>query len=157
GGARAAFVLLEDLIARHVHEIFPVLRLRGVYAFRVTRNWDLEIDEEEAEDLLQTIQQELRRRDRGNAVRLEVSGEPLPGSIARLCKALKLDAAEDVSQVAGPLNFADLARLVVRDERRELRDEPFSPQIVPPLRESDDLFATIRERDILLHHPYESF
>jgi polyphosphate kinase len=156
-GARSAFVLLEDLIARHVNQIFPVLRLRGTYSFRVTRNWDLEIDEEEAEDLLLTIQQELRRRDRGNAVRLEISGEVLPGSLARLCHALKLDPHEDVYHVNGPLNFADLARVVVRDERRELRDEPFSPQIVPPLRESDDLFATIREKDILLHHPYESF
>jgi polyphosphate kinase len=156
-GARTAFVLLEDLIARHVHEIFPVLRLRGTYAFRVTRNWDLEIDEEEAEDLLQTIQQELRRRDRGNAVRLEISGEVLQGSVARLCKALKLDPNEDVYQVNGPLSFADLPRVILRDERRELRDEPFSPQIVPPLRESDDLFAMIREKDILLHHPYESF
>jgi polyphosphate kinase len=156
-GARSAFVLLEDLIARHVHQIFPVLRLRGTYAFRVTRNWDLEIDEEEAEDLLQTIQQELRRRDRGNAVRLEISGEVLPGSLARLCQALKLDAHEDVYHVKGPLNFADLQRVVTPDARRELRDEPFSPQIVPPLRESEDLFATIREKDILLHHPYESF
>jgi polyphosphate kinase len=157
-GARSAFVLLEDLIARHVSQIFPVLRLRGTYAFRVTRNWDLEIDEEEAEDLLQTIQQELRRRDRGNAVRLEISGEVLPGSLARLCQALKLDAHEDVYHVKGPLNFADLARMIARDDvRRELRDEPFSPQIVPPLRESEDLFATIREKDILLHHPYESF
>ena len=155
-GARSAFVLLEDLIARHVHEIFPVLKLRGTYAFRVTRNWDLEIDEEEAEDLLQTIQQELRRRDRGNAVRLEISGEVIQGSLARLCKALKLDAAEDVYQVNGPLNLADLGRVVPRDERRELRDEPFSPQIVPPLQ-SDDLFAMIRDKDILLHHPYESF
>jgi polyphosphate kinase len=156
-GARSAFVLLEDVIARHVHQIFPVLRLRGTYAFRVTRNWDLEIDEEEAEDLLQTIQQELRRRDRGNAVRLEISGEVLAGSLARLCHALKLDPHEDVYYVKGPLNFADLAKVVARDERRDLRDEPFSPQIVPPLRESDDLFATIREKDILLHHPYESF
>src|SRR5262252_152263 len=157
GRARSAFVLLEDLIARHVELIFPVLRIRGTYAFRVTRNWDLEIDEEEAEDLLQTIQQELRRRDRGNAVRLEISGEVLPGSLARLCKALRLDANEDVYHVKGPLSLADLPRIVGRDEKRELRDEPFSPQIVPPLRESDDLFAMIREKDILLHHPYESF
>jgi polyphosphate kinase len=155
--ARSAFVLLEDLIARHVGQIFPVLRIRGTYAFRVTRNWDLEIDEEEAEDLLQTIQQELRRRDRGNAVRLEISGEVLPGSLARLCKALKLDANEDVYHLAGPLNLADLPRIVGRDEKRELRDEPFSPQIVPPVRESEDLFSAIREKDILLHHPYESF
>jgi len=82
----------------------------------------------------------------------------LGGSLARLCHALKLDPHEDVYHVNGPLNFADLARVVMpRDERRELRDEPFSPQIVPPLRESEDLFATIREKDILLHHPYESF
>ncbi|HKQ67798.1 MAG TPA: polyphosphate kinase 1 [Polyangiaceae bacterium] len=159
-GARNAFVLLEDLIARHVKEIFPVLRLRGTYAFRVTRNWDLEIDEEEGEDLLQTIQQELRKRDRGNAVRLEISGEVLPGSLARLCKALKLDPVEDVYHVDGPLNFADLSRVVPRDDRhdrRELRDEPFSPQMVPLLRDSDDIFAMIREKDLLLHHPYESF
>jgi polyphosphate kinase len=156
-GARSAFVLLEDLIARHVAQIFPVLRIRGTYAFRVTRNWDLEIDEEEAEDLLQTIQQELRRRDRGNAVRLEISGEVIHGSLARLCKALKLDANEDVYYQAGPLNLADLPRIVGREEKRELRDEPFSPQIVPPVRETEDLFSAIRERDILLHHPYESF
>jgi polyphosphate kinase len=157
-GARTAFVLLEDVIARHVAEIFPVLKLRGTYAFRVMRNWDLEIDEEEAEDLLQTIQQELRRRDRGNAVRLEVSGEVLPGSLERLCRALKkLDPVEDVYRVNGPLNFPDIARAVGKDEHRELRDEPFTPQVVPPLRDTDDFFAAIREKDILLHHPYESF
>jgi polyphosphate kinase len=157
-GALRAFVLLEDVIARHVAQIFPVFPLRGTYAFRVTRNWDLEIDEEEAEDLLQTIQQELRRRDRGNAVRLEVSGEVQPGSLARLCRALKIDPIEDVYHEDGPLNFADMARAVVRDERpRELRDEPFSPQNVMPLRDTDDVFALIREKDILLHHPYESF
>src|SRR5262249_54529180 len=104
------------------------------------------------------IQQELRRRDRGNAVRLEVSGEVLQGSLDRLCKALKIDPNEDVYHVNGPLHFADLTRVIVREgERRELRDEPFSPQIVPPLRDAEDVFATIRERDILLHHPYESF
>ena len=157
-GTRSAFVLLEDVIARHVHDIFPVLKLRGTYAFRVTRNWDLEIDEEDAEDLLQTIQQELRRRDRGNAVRLEISGEVLAGSLARLCKALnKLESPEDVYHVSGPLNFSDIARVIGRDERRELRDEPFTPQVLPPLRDADDFFAAIREKDILLHHPYESF
>ena len=72
---------------------------KGVYVFRVTRNFDLEIDEEEAEDLLQTIQQELRRRERGNAVRLEVAGEPPPASLAKLVKALKLDPERDVYRV----------------------------------------------------------
>ena len=81
-GAVRAFVLLEDVIARHVKEFFPASRLRGTYAFRVTRNWDLEIDEEEGEDLLQTIQAELRRRDRGNGVRVEIgAGDGVEASV----------------------------------------------------------------------------
>ena len=92
-GTVRAFVLLEDVIARHVNDFFPSARLRGTYAFRVTRNWDLEIDEEEGEDLLQTIQAELRRRDRGNAVRVEIGmAEGVDASVQRLSKALHIDA-----------------------------------------------------------------
>ncbi len=156
-GARLAFVLLEDIIARHVGHIFPMMKLRGTYVFRVTRNWDLEIDEEEAEDLLQTIQQELRRRERGNAVRLEISGEAHHRSVLRLCRALKLEAGEDVYTVGGPLQISDIARAVADAGKRELRDEAFSPQNVPPLRDADDIFAVLRDRDVLLYHPYESF
>jgi len=155
--AKHAFVLMEKLIGRHVGTIFPGVRLKGVYTFRVTRNFDLEIDEEEAEDLLQTIQQELRRRERGNAVRLEVAGEPTAASLAKLVKALKLDPERDVYRSSGVLNITDLLGLVPRDERRDLRDEPYVPLAVPPLRDADDVFATIRESDVLLHHPYESF
>ncbi len=155
--AKHAFVLLEDLIARHVMTIFPGMRLKGVYAFRVTRNFDLEIDEEEAEDLLQTIQQELRRRERGNAVRLEVAGEPTAASLAKLVKALKLDPDKDVYRTTGMLNVSDLIQIVSREERRDLRDEPFTGQPVPPLRDAEDIFAVLRETDVLLHHPYESF
>src|SRR5262249_36094889 len=127
--ARHAFVLIEDLVARHVGVIFPGVRLKGVYAFRVTRNFDLEIDEEEAEDLLQTIQQELRRRERGNAVRLEFAGEPTAASLTKLVKALKLDPDKDVYRTlpGGMLNVSDLMQLASRDERRELRDDPFTP------------------------------
>ncbi len=156
-GARHAYVLIEDLVARHVGNIFPGVRLRGTYTFRVTRNFDLEIDEEEAEDLLQTIQQELRKRERGNAVRLEVAGSPTAESLQKLVRALKLDPDRDVYHMNGMLNAADLMQLVVRDERRDLRDEAFTPQAVPPLRDADDPFAVIREHDVLLHHPYESF
>jgi polyphosphate kinase len=155
--AKHAYVLLESLIARHVGAIFPGVRLKGVYSFRVTRNFDLEIDEEEAEDLLQTIQQELRRRERGNAVRLEVAGEPTAASLAKLVKALKLDPERDVYRTTGMLNVSDLMRIAGREERRDLRDEPYTALAVPPLRDTEDVFATIREADILLHHPYESF
>ena len=151
-----AFVLLEDLIARHCNFIFPGVKMKGVYGFRVTRNFDLEIDEEEAQDLIQTIQQELRRRERGAAVRLEVSGEPSSASLARLVKALKLDPERDVYRTP-LLNISDLMSWVSRDERRDLRDDPMTPLIVPPLRDAEDIFAVIRENDILLHHPYESF
>jgi polyphosphate kinase len=156
-GARHAYVLLEDVVARQAAAIFPGVKLRGAYTFRVTRNFDLEIDEEEAEDLLQTIQQELRKRERGNAVRVEVAGSPTPTSLAKLVRALKLDPDRDVYHVPGLLNVSDLMTLVMRDERRDLRDEPFTPQVVPAYRDADDPFALIRERDLLIHHPYESF
>jgi polyphosphate kinase len=156
GPAKHSFVLLEDLIARHVGMIFPGVKLKGVYVFRVTRNFDLEIDEEEAQDLLQTIQQELRRRERGAAVRLEVAGEPTVDSLAKLVRALKLDPERDVYRTP-LLNVADLMGWVPREERRDLRDDPYSPLNVPPLRDAEDIFALIREGDILLHHPYESF
>jgi len=155
--AKHAFILLEALIARHVGTIFPGVRPKGVYAFRVTRNFDLELDEEEAEDLLQMIQQELRRRERGNAVRLEVAGEPTPASLTKLVKALKLDPERDVYRTGGMLNVSDLMRIVARDERRELRDEPFAGYVAPPLRDADDLFAVLREGDVVLQHPYDTY
>jgi polyphosphate kinase len=154
---RHTFVLLEDLIARNVATIFPAVRLRGVYVFRVTRNFDLEIDEEEGEDLLQTIQQELRRRERGNAVRLEVAGEPTPASLARLVKALKLDPERDVYRTTGVLNVSDLMQIAAREDRKDLRDEAFVPLALPQLHHTEDIFQTIRENDILLQQPYESF
>ena len=157
-GADRAFVLLEDVIARHVTAFFPSARLRGTYPFRVTRNWDLEIDEEEGEDLLETIQAELRRRDRGNAVRVEIGmGAGVDASVQRLCSALKVTSSLDVYRVSGPLHIADLLAIVGEDERRELRDEPFKPLPNVDLRDADDPFAAIREKDVLLHHPYESF
>jgi polyphosphate kinase len=154
--AMRAYVLLEDLIARHVSTIFPDVRVDGLYVFRVTRNFDIEVDEEEAEDLLQSIQQELRRRERGNAVRLEVAGDPPAGSLAKLVKAFKLDLERDVYSISGMLNIADLMS-ISRYEGRTLREEPFMPHAVPPLRDADDVFTVIRDQDVLLHHPYESF
>jgi polyphosphate kinase len=156
-GARRAFVAIEELILRHTKLIFPQLRVTGQYAFRVTRNFDMQVDDEEAEDLLRTLQAELRRRERGNAVRLEVSGSAPQDSINWLCRALELDSQRDVYVVDGPLFLGDMTVLSAGDERRDLRDEAFVPQYVPPFRDSDDFFETISARDVLLHHPYESF
>src|SRR5207244_363173 len=89
-------------------EIFPQLRVIGQYAFRVTRNFDLQIDDEEGEDLLRSLQAELRRRERGEAVRLEVSGSAPQDSLNWLCRALELDPGRDVYNVDGPLFLGDM-------------------------------------------------
>jgi polyphosphate kinase len=154
------YVLLEDLIALHVASIFPMQRIEGVWPFRVTRNWDLALDEEEAEDLLQTIQQELRRRDRGNAVRLNIADSTSPRVVQYLARALKLDLEQDVYLVPTPMQLSDMMHLVPHADLRELRDEPFQPQITPVLKDlvdNDEFFGVLKERDVLLHQPYESF
>jgi polyphosphate kinase len=154
---RRAYVLLEDVIARYVAQLFPGMPVEGCWAFRVTRNWDISIDEEEAEDLLVTIEREVRRRDRGSAVRLEMAAAAEHHLSAYLVRALKLGTA-DVYQIDGPLNVPDLLPLLGRIEQKELHDEPFTPVIPPAIGDGErDLFRLIRERDVLLHHPYESF
>jgi polyphosphate kinase len=154
--ARAAFVLLEDLITMHVGDLFPGFRVVSCSAFRVTRNSDLTIDEDEADDLLKTIQKELRRRDRGHAVRLELA-EDTPADVQKfLRQALRLDK-EDTYSIPGPLHLSDLSPLSGHELLRDLHDEPFLPQDAPALRDTDDIFQVVAERDVLLHHPYETF
>jgi polyphosphate kinase len=89
-------------------------------------------------------------------VRLEVAGDPSPGSLAKLVKALKLDPDRDVFQTTGMLNVTDLMS-ITREESRSMRDDVFTPHVVPPLRDAEDIFALLRDQDVLLHHPYESF
>src|SRR5262249_56191306 len=119
-------LLLEELIALNVAQLFPDLPVAGCHACRVTRNWDLDIDEEEAEDLLVTIEREVRRRDRGNAVRLEIAAAAEQHLSEYLVRAVKLGAA-DVYRIDGPLNVPDLLPLLGRIEQKELHDEPFTP------------------------------
>ena len=156
-GTRRAFVLLEDLIFRHQAMIFPQMHITDHFAFRVTRNFDIEIDDDEAEDLLLVMQEELLRRERGHAVRLQVSADAPEHAVELLCQELDLNPDQDVYRLPGPLVLGDMTQMTGHDDRPELKDEPFSPQYVPPFRDSDDFFETIREGDVLLHHPYESF
>ncbi len=154
---KKCYVLLEDVIGRYVAQLFPGMPIEGCWAFRVTRNWDLSIDEEEAEDLLVTIEREVRRRDRGSAVRLEISASAEQHLSDYLVRALKLGAS-DVYRIDGPLNIPDLLPLLGRIDSKELHDEPFLPVIPPEVGDGErDLFRLIREKDVLLHHPYESF
>src|SRR5678815_4081519 len=125
------------------------------YFFRVTRDADIEIREEEAEDLLSQIQAELRRRRFGAPVRLEVSPDMPSDMIEYLSKSLDLEA-DDVYVFDGPLHIQDLMELYDVD-RPDLKDRPFSASLPSWFNEYDNIFDAIRERDRLLHHPYDSY
>src|SRR5437899_189752 len=151
-----AFALLEDIIAAFAGDLFPGHAVKQATAFRVTRNWDLDSDEQDSESLLNTVKDELRRRDRGAAVRLELAGDAPPDLAQALAGALKL-AEQDIYRVRCPLQPIDLLALVEVDSRPELRVELLQPAVPSDLQETPSMFATIAARDVLLHHPYESF
>ena len=142
---RAAFILLEDVIAMHAGELFPGFRVAECHCFRVTRDFDLSVDEDDADDLLKTIQRELKRRERNQAVRLELAQDTPPKVEVFLRKALHLQP-EDVYPAAGPLHLADLSPLAVRDELRAFRDEAFAPQPLESLLDTD-IFRVISKRE----------
>jgi polyphosphate kinase len=152
---QASYILLEDLISMHTGGLFPGFRMVGCCPFRVTRNFDLAIDEDEADDLLKTIQRELRKRERGQAVRLEIASDSPVEIETFLRNALRLESA-DVYRVDGPLRLEDFTSLTSHPNLRDFHDGTFSPQPVPQLHEGT-IFKALAERDFLLHHPYESF
>ncbi len=150
------FVLLEDLIAQHLPSLFPGMQVRESYLFRVTRDADLDVQEDEADDLLAAIESELQRRRFGEAVRLEIE-RGMPEYIRDLLlEALDLSAS-DCYEVDGVIGLGDLLALVNLPGHAQLHDPPFTPAIPKRLVGAADIFAAIRESDILLHHPYESF
>src|SRR6267143_405693 len=150
------YIYLASLIKQHIGELFPGLILDGVHAFRVTRNSDLYIDEEEAENLLRTIEQELRRSSRGDAVRLEVETD-CPKEFRELLLEFFDLGEDDVYKADGPLSMTHLAPLVANDAFAKLRDRPFQPGRDPALPPHADIFEVLRRQDVLLHHPYDSF
>jgi polyphosphate kinase len=149
------FVLLEDLIANNLGALFPGMRILGSYAFRVTRDADLDLQEDEADDLLRAIESELRKRRFGEPVRLECESGMPHELRAMLRDALGLTDF-DVYDIDGMMATSALWTLVGIDEPA-LHDRPFTPSIPARLHGASDLFAVIREGDLLLHHPYESF
>jgi polyphosphate kinase len=154
---RQSFALLGDVISAYVGDLFPGYEVRQTARFRVTRNSDLLVDEEESEDLLSTIQEELRRRELGAAVRLELSASASPEVEEMLATSLKVDKA-DIYRVASPMQLQDLTALEKYDPRPELRVEPLVPAVPPPLRDPDtSIFDVVKKADVLLHHPYESY
>lgn len=150
------YIYLASLIKQHIGELFPGLILDGVHAFRVTRNSDLYIDDEEAENLLRTIEQELRRSSRGDAVRLEVEAD-CPKEFRDLLLEFFDLGEDDLYQLDGPLSMTHVAPLVVNDAFAKLKDRPFQPGRDPALPPHADVFEVLRRQDVLLHHPYDSF
>ncbi|MFV9503908.1 MAG: polyphosphate kinase 1 [Oscillochloridaceae bacterium umkhey_bin13] len=152
---QACFIWLEQVIAAHLASIFPGVEVVESYPFRVTRNADMEIEEDEADDLLATIEEGVRQRRFGEVVRLAVESS-MPERIANLLLTnLKIEAT-DLYTVRGPLGLVDLMSLT-RLDRPDLKDEPHVPVLPLALRGGADIFEAIRAGDILLHHPYHSF
>jgi len=148
------FVLLEELIEANRDSLFPGMITGSCHRFRVTRDADIEIREDEAEDLLRLIQRELRQRPFGTPVRLEVSAGMPDEMIAYLTESLGL-LPEDVYATDGPLRFEDFM-LLYETNRPDLKDESFQPN-PPKWRGEKSIFDLLKQRDILLHHPYDSY
>jgi polyphosphate kinase len=154
-GSETKFILLEELIAANVASLFPRMRAGESHVFRVTRDADIEIREDEADDLLRMIEQGLRERRFGTPVRLEVSQTMPAEMIEYLTESLALTPA-DVYVVNGPLDVPGLMALYELSHP-ELKDKPFKPIVPKPLRQNRPIFDVIKEQDILLHHPYTSY
>ncbi len=149
-------IALETLIRMHLPELFPGMLIEQSAVFRVTRNSEYEIDDDEVEDLLKTIEEEVRKRRRGFAVRLEVEAGAVPDIQSFLMTALDVDPA-DVYATPDPVDLTALFQVHGLAGYHHLRDAPFVPQIVPEFAAATNMFTAIRSRDVLLHHPYESF
>jgi len=153
---RRDYVYLGKLIGHYLADIFPGTTILGWWPFRVTRNSELYIDEEDEINLLKAVETELHNRRKGDAVRLEVDRR-CPAQIYEvLLKTLRL-TSEDLYLIDGPLNVSRLMALYQGDHSPELRDPPFVAPVAKTLRDCENIFSAVRDSDILLHHPYEHF
>ncbi|OZM74198.1 RNA degradosome polyphosphate kinase [Amycolatopsis antarctica] len=157
-GQVATFLPLEELIAAHLGELFTGMHVTEHHAFRVTRNADFEVEEDRDEDLLQALERELAQRRFGPPVRLEVAIDMSEHMLELLLRELEVDP-HDVVEVPGLLDLSCLHQLSGVD-RKDLKDSPFVPATHPAFGEREtpkSVFATLREGDVLVHHPYDSF
>jgi polyphosphate kinase len=160
GTQNSRFIALEEVIAAHLEELFPGMLIDDYYAFRLTRNEDLELEEEESENLLETMEQELQRRKFGPPVRLEVESDIKDDLLERLVNELEITERE-VFKSVGLLDLTGL-NFIADLDRPELKFEPFRgllPAPFPALEDADseEFFKAIGQSEVLLHHPYDSF
>jgi polyphosphate kinase len=155
GETGTKFVLLEELIAANAHTMFSRMHVSQAHIFRVTRDADIEIREDQAADLLKAIEQTLRKRRFGSAVRLEVSKGMPEAMIRSLTKELEL-TADDVYVIDGPLRVNDLMQLYGL-EKPNLKDKPLKITVPRLNKNEDSIFEAIKRRDAIVHHPYSSY
>jgi polyphosphate kinase len=150
------FVFLGTIVEAFVSKLFAGMRMRGCYQFRVTRNSDLFVEQEEVDDLLRAVEGELASRRYGDAVRLETAHD-CPDEILTYLLGQFALSHDDLYKVSGPVNLSRLMALYDLVDRTELKYAAFTPSIPERLRIGSDLFATLRTTDILLHHPFQGF
>ena len=155
-GEEQKVILLEQIIERNMGSLFLNYNVVTASPFRVMRNADLSIDEEEAVDLLEEIQKQLKKRQWGEAIRLEVEEKIDKGLLKILKRELNISSS-DIFLISGPLDLTFLMKLYGVKGFEHLKAVPYVPQQVPELMNEDDIFTNIRKGDILLHHPYETF
>src|SRR6202034_3422173 len=155
-GSRRRFVALSTIVESFVAHLFEGVQVHGCYQFRLTRNSDLFVDDEEVDDLRRALEGELAQRRYGAAVRLETAADCPQDMIDFLLHEFAL-APQDCYQVPGPVNLNRFSAIYALAQRADLKSPPFTPGLPPRLVGATDLFAVIRQRDILLHHPYRSF
>jgi polyphosphate kinase len=156
GGGQRRFVALSAIVEAFVTRLFEGVQVLGCYQFRLTRNSDLFVDDEEVDDLRRALEGELAQRRYGAAVRLETAANCPPDMIEFLLHQFALTPI-DCYQVPGPVNLNRFSAIYDLAQRPELKYPPFTPGLPPRLIGATDLFAVIRQRDVLLHHPYRSF
>ena len=149
-------ILLEQIIERNIGSLFLNYNVISAHPFRIMRNADLTIDEEEAEDLLEEIQKQLKKRQWGEAIRLEVE-EKMDKRLLKILKRELSISSVDIFEIAGPLDLTFLMKMYGMKGFNHLKAIPYIPQQVPRFMNEEDIFTNIREGDILLHHPYETF
>ncbi len=149
------FIWLEEVVKANLDLLFPGLKVEAAYPFRVTRDADPEIEEDEASDLLAAIEESVRERQFGTAIRLEIDGT-MPDQVREILQT-NLDVASYQTYVVdGPIGLSDVMELMSIN-RADLKDTPFKPSLPPSLSTDENIFSVIRRRNILLYHPYDSF
>ena len=151
-----SFILLEQIIERNIGILFSNYKVLCAYPYRIMRNADLTIDEDEASDLLKEIENKLKMRQWGEVIRLEIE-EKVDKKLLKFLKSELKVSDEDIFQIAGPLDLTFLMKLYGLEGYDHLRYKPYTPQQVPEIAPGSDIFAEIRKGDIFLHHPYETF